>query len=71
MEIKSVPQLFAVDSENIKILAFKRSEKNQNQYVLRLAEVRGEETMAYISISPDLGFTQAFICDGLERVTKE
>ena len=59
-----------VDSSNCLVTAFKRCERDQDSFVLRLAEVRGEQSMAVLKFNPELLNTQfraVKLCNTLER----
>ena len=69
--ISEVPPLSyfeLIDTPNCVLTAFKRSERDAQKYVARLAEVRGEEAMAILSFNQDLfNFSQVKVCTGLEN----
>ena len=59
-----------VDSPNCLVTAFKRCERDQDSFVLRLAEVRGEQSMAILKFNPELlnnRFRFVKLCNTLER----
>lgn len=59
-----------VDSPNCLVTAFKRCERDQDSFVLRLAEVRGEQSMAVLKFNPELlngRFRAVKLCNTLER----
>ena len=59
-----------VDSPNCLVTAFKRCERDQDSFVLRLAEVRGEQSMAVLKFNPELlnsQFQGVKLCNTLER----
>jgi len=43
-----------IDCPNCIVTAFKRSERDNKKYIVRLAEVRGEESMAILSFNENL-----------------
>jgi len=65
-------QILSLDASGcVTVLAFKQSERSPAQFVLRLAEVRGQETMAVITFAPELHWSDAKLCNGLERVSDD
>ncbi len=46
---------------------FKRSERNEDIFILRLAEMRGDHSLASVTFGKDFAFKKAELSDGLER----
>lgn len=66
--LESPSTFLDVNSENCQVQCFKRSEKDANKFVLRLAEVRGDSSMAVIKMNGPLKkFTKVELCNGLEE----
>ena len=61
--------LIKVSESNIHVLAFKRAEKDTDKYVLRLAEVYGQETFAKVEI--DIAYKKCWLSNGLEDEINE
>ena len=53
-EVPPLTYFELLDTPNCLVTAFKRSERDSAKYVVRLAEVRGEESMAILSFNKDL-----------------
>lgn len=67
-EIPSTSYFELVDSSNCVITAFKRSERDTEKFILRIAEMRGEQTMAMIQFNQNLFyFKNCKLVNGLEN----
>ena len=63
----TLPQLVSVSPQNIALTAFKRSEADCNAYIVRLAELIGQQT--FMTVSLPFSFKSMHLCDGQENPT--